>query len=174
MGRALARGALVLVTLFVVILYYVPIGHVDYAENWGEGTFGITMPQRGLTVEGVDRGSPGDRAGVRAGDVLNDNGDYEILSRIRSPYPGERETLTFERNNVTFTVTVTARSKPTFGILQRIGGILAYIPPTVFLVVAFLLVFIRPSIMSWSFYLFAVGYFGTGPAFMYWSHVLTS
>ncbi len=27
--------------------------------------------------------------------------------------------------------------------------------------------------MSWSFYVFAVGYFGTGPAFMYWSHVLS-
>jgi hypothetical protein len=57
--------------------------------------------------------------------------------------------------------------------LQRIGGVLAYIPPTVFLIVAFLLVFLRPSLMSWSFYVFAVGYFGTGPAFMYWSHVLS-
>ncbi|HEY1869020.1 MAG TPA: hypothetical protein VGG70_12050, partial [Candidatus Cybelea sp.] len=36
-----------------------------------------------------------------------------------------------------------------------------------------LLVFLRPSIMSWSFYVFAVGYFGTSPAFMYWSHVLS-
>ncbi len=50
---------------------------------------------------------------------------------------------------------------------------LAYLPPTVFLIVAFLLVFLRPSLMSWSFYLFAVGYFGTGPVFTYWSHVLS-
>ena len=57
--------------------------------------------------------------------------------------------------------------------MRRIGGVLAYVPPTVFLVVAFLLVFLRPSVMSWAFYLFAVGYFGTGPAFMYWSHVLS-
>ena len=41
------------------------------------------------------------------------------------------------------------------------------------MIVAFLLVFLRPSIMSWAFYLFAVGYFGTQPVFMYWSHVLS-
>ena len=33
--------------------------------------------------------------------------------------------------------------------------------------------FLRPSVMSWSFYVFAVGYFGTGPAYMYWSHVIS-
>jgi hypothetical protein len=27
--------------------------------------------------------------------------------------------------------------------------------------------------MSWAFYLFAVGYFGTGPAFGYWAHILS-
>jgi hypothetical protein len=27
--------------------------------------------------------------------------------------------------------------------------------------------------MSWAFYLFAVGYFGTSPVFMYWAHVLS-
>ena len=50
---------------------------------------------------------------------------------------------------------------------------LSYLPQTIFFIVAFLLVFLRPSVMSWSFYLFAVGYFGTGPVFMYWSHLLS-
>jgi hypothetical protein len=68
---------------------------------------------------------------------------------------------------------LTAVPEPSFGIAARIGGVLAYVPPTVFLIVAFLLVFLRPSIMSWAFYLFAVGYFGTAPPFMYWSHVLS-
>ncbi len=67
---------------------------------------------------------------------------------------------------------MTAAPNPAFGFWQRAFGVLAYLPPTVFLVVAFLLAFARPSIMSWAFYLFAVGYFGTQPAFMYWSHVL--
>ncbi len=160
-------------TLLVVTLFYVPIGHVDYAENWGEGTFGITLPLRTATVIGVVPGSPADRAGIRVGDRLALEGNYETPSLIRAPYAGERERLTFERGRATYTVTLTAAANRGFGVLQRIGGILAYVPPTVFLVVAFLLVFLRPSLMSWSFYVFAVGYFGTSPAFMYWSHVLS-
>ncbi|HYL27141.1 MAG TPA: hypothetical protein VEW74_04845, partial [Candidatus Nitrosotalea sp.] len=93
--------------------------------------------------------------------------------RVRAPYAGERERLTFERDRISRTVTLVAIANPDFTVWQRIGGVLAYIPPTVFLIVAFLLVFLRPSIMSWSFYLFAVGYFGTSPVFMYWSHVLS-
>ncbi len=172
MRQALSRGLLILVTLLVITIYYVPIGHVDFAENWGEGTFGLTLPPRVAIVVSVDRGSPADRAGIRAGDRLVDRGDPEIASRLRSPYPGERERLELQRGEVVYRVTLSAIPSPSYGIWQRIGGILAYIPPTVFLIVAFLLVFLRPSIMSWSFYVFAVGYFGTSPLFMYWSHVL--
>jgi len=173
MPRALSRGVLVLVTLLVAILYYVPIGHVDFAENWGEGTFGLTLPAREAVVVAVDPASSAGHAGVRRGDRLADRSNYEVASRVRAPYAGERETLTFERANTRYTVTLIAKPNRDFGVVQRIGGILAYIPPTVFLIVAFLLVFVRPSIMSWSFYVFAVGYFGTSPAFMYWSHVLS-
>jgi hypothetical protein len=169
----LARALLIIVTLLVVVIYYVPIGHVDFAENWGEGSFGIALPPQQLVVTAVEPGSVADRAGVRAGDRLVMHGNYEIPARIRSAYPGEREVLIFERGGVARTVTLTAVPDRGFSMLARTGGVLAYLPPTVFLVVAFLLVFLRPSIMSWAFYLFAVGYFGTGPAFMYWSHVLS-
>jgi hypothetical protein len=172
MRHTLARALLIFVTLVVIVIYYVPVGHVDFAENWGEGAFGINLPAQLTTVAGVDRGSPADRAGIRAGDRLIEGGNYEIAPRVRSPYPGERETLTFQRGGTLRTVTLTARPDTSFSIWRRVGGVLAYVPPTIFLVVAFLLVFLRPSIMSWAFYLFAVGYFGTGPAFMYWSHVL--
>lgn len=173
MRQALSRGVLILVTLLVAAIFYVPAGHVDFAENWGEGTFGITLQVRAPLVLSVDRGSPADRAGVRAGDLVVDDGNTEVPPRIRSPYAGETERLTFARRNARYTVTLTARPIPGFNVLQRIGGVLALIPSTVFLIVAFLLVFVRPSLMSWSFYVFAVGYFGTSPAFMYWSHVLS-
>ncbi len=173
MRIALSRGLLILVTLFVAALYYLPIGHTDFAESWGEATFGITLPARTAIITSVDRGSSADRAGIRAGDTLIDHGDPEISSRLRAPYPGDRQTITIEHGRVLHTVTLIAAPNRAFGIWQRIGGVLAYIPPTVFLVVAFLLVFLRPSIMSWSLYVFAVGYFGTSPAFMYWAHVLS-
>lgn len=172
MRLAVARVFLVVVTLLVVAIYYVPIGHVDFAENWGEGTFGVTVPPQELVVTGVDSGSAADRAGIRRGDRIAANGNYEIVPRLRSGYAGERETVTFVHGGVARTLTLTAVPKSNFSIWQRIGGVLAYVPPTVFLVVAFLLVFLRPSIMAWALYVFAVGYFGTGPVFMYWSHVL--
>ena len=171
MRQTISRGLLILVTLFVVAVYYLPIGHVDFAESWGEGTFGITIPARETVVTGVDRNSPADRAGVRVGDVLVDR-DFETAARVRSAYAGERKTLTFRRGSSTYAVTLIAGPNPGFGAWQRVGGVLAYLPPTVFLIVAFLLVFLRPSIMSWSLYVFAVGYFGTSPVFMYWAHVL--
>ena len=172
MRRNLSRGLLILVTLLVAAVYYLPIGHVDFAENWGEGTFGVTLPVRGGSLESVAPGLPADRAGVRAGDRLLYKGNPTLGSRLRAPYAGERETLTFARGATQHTVVLTAIPNSSFGLWQRLGGVLAYIPPTVFLIVAFLLVFLRPSVMSWSFYLFAVGYFGTSPVLMYWSHVL--
>ena len=172
MRLPLSRGLLGLVTLLVVIIYYMPIGHVDFAENWGEGTFGLYVAPRSTAIASVLRGSPADRAGIRVGDTLVDGGDYAVSSRIRSPYPGERETFTLRHGPLVYNVTVTAIPDRRFGIWQRIAGVLAYLPPTVFLIVAFLLVFLRPSVMSWSLYLFAVGYFGTSPSYMYWSHIL--
>ncbi len=173
MRKTLSRGLLILVTLFVVAIYYLPMGHSDFVENWGEGTFGATLLPRDVTVVSVEPGSPADRAGLRPGDRLVEDGNYQLSSRLRAAYPGERETLTFVRNGVGHIVTLIAVPKPSFGIWQRIGGILAYIPPTIFLAVAFALVFLRPSIMAWAFYVFSVGYFGTSPAFGYWSHVLS-
>jgi hypothetical protein len=161
------------VTLFVAALYYLPIGHMDFAENWGEGTFGIVLPPQSIRVIAVVPGLPGARAGVRVNDLLVDLGDYEISSLMRSPYAGEREALTFRRGRFEYTVRLTAVPVPGFTIWRRIGGVLAYIPPTVFLIVAFLLVFLRPSVMSWSLYVFAVGYFGTSPVFAYWAHLLS-
>ena len=54
-AQMLARALLILVTLFVVVIYYVPIGHVDFAESWGEGTFGIALPSQRMIVSGLSR-----------------------------------------------------------------------------------------------------------------------
>ena len=89
MRQNLSRALLIVVTLLVVAIYYLPIGHSDFVENWGEGTFGIVTAPRETVVLSVARGSPADRAGVRAGDRLLDRGDLEIQSRVRAPYAGE-------------------------------------------------------------------------------------
>jgi hypothetical protein len=173
MRKTLSRALLIVVTLVVITIYYLPVGHVDFIENWGEGAFGANTFSRSDIVASVDPGSPADRAGVRAGDRLVENGTVKTSSLLRAPYTGETENFAFIRQGHIYDVTLKAIPVAQFTIWQRIGGILAYIPPTIFLIVAFALVFLRPSIMAWSFYIFAVGYFGTSPAFDYWSHVLS-
>lgn len=172
MRKYLARAILFFVTALVVLIYYVPAGHVDYAENWGEGTFGLELRGTTPVVDVVDPGSPAERAGIRPGDRLDTFRRGSAWPRLTSPYAGETITTPVSTNGVERNVTMTAIPVAGFGIWQRIGGIVALIPATVFLIVAFALVFLRPSIMSWSFYLFAIGYFGTLPSFSYWGRVL--
>jgi hypothetical protein len=173
MRRALSHAALIAITLFVAFVYYVPIGHADFVENWGEGSYGIELPNQSGTIAGVEAGSSAARAGLRAGDYIVPDAMGMNWARARSPYPGERIALKVERQGAIRTVALTAVARRGFGIAQRIAGIVAYLPATIFLIVAIALVFLRPSIMAWSFYLFAVGYFGTAPPFMYWSHILS-
>jgi hypothetical protein len=168
-----ARTILIVVTIVVALLYYLPAGQVDFLENWGGGTYGISSRQgMNFTVRDVIPGSPAAIAGIQPGDRVVAPSRDTLWARINTPYVGDTEAVRFVRNGVGRTVMLTAVPVPGFGTPQRIGGFLALIPPTVFLIVAFMLVFLRPSIMSWSFYLFAVGYFGTLPAFGYWSHIL--
>ncbi|HEY3674982.1 MAG TPA: hypothetical protein VGK84_03245 [Candidatus Tumulicola sp.] len=173
MRKTLSRALLVVVTLLVVAIYYMPVGHVDFLENWGEGSYGATTDGRSDVIAKIAPGSPTDRAGVRAGDFLVVRDSLRASSILRAPYAGETEHFVFLRNGHEYGVTIRAVPVREFTLWNRIGGILAYIPPTVFLIVAFLLVFLRPSIMAWSLYVFAVGYFGTSPAFDYWAHVLS-
>ena len=173
MSTYIARTILIVVTLVVAIVYYTPAGQVDFLEDWGGGTYGIETTQNGdPVVQGVIPGSPADRAGIRPGDRFVHYRIGNSWARINTPYVGETRTVGIEHDGVVRAVTLTATPVPGFGLGQRIGGVLALIPPTVFLIVAFMLVFLRPSIMSWSFYLFAIGYFGTLPVLGYWSHFL--
>lgn len=170
---ALSRALLILITLVFATFFYGAAGHVDFAENWGDGSFGLTLGLRNNVVRAVRPGSPAARAGIRAGDRLVLPRDVKAWQRLRAPYAGSRTEVVVRRAGAPLRrVRLVAVPVPHFGVLQRIGGVLDLIPPTVFLLVAFALVFLRPSVMSWSFYVFSIGYFGTQPAMLYWSHVL--
>ncbi|MBC5816545.1 MAG: hypothetical protein GIW97_08395 [Candidatus Eremiobacteraeota bacterium] len=166
--RAVARAILIGVTAFVILLYYVPLGHVDYLDNWREGTYGFTLAQNSPVLEDVS--SPKLIAeGIRPGDHLAISLYSMNYSRAQFPRAGERMTLRFLTHSGVRTETLTAYRRVQFDVWTRLAGIAAILPGTVFLIVAVMLVFLRPGVMTWMFYIFAVGYFGTKPSIAYYN-----
>ncbi|MGZ3529480.1 MAG: hypothetical protein ACXVAO_17575 [Vulcanimicrobiaceae bacterium] len=171
-GKTLARTVLVIVTLFVVAVYYLPLGHYDFYENWLEGTYGADTTRSSNRVVSVDPNSPAARAGIAAGDRIGRNRFGTEWALFGFPYAGDQRSFTIVRDGVEQTVHLKAAAIPDSGLLRRLGSVLAILPATVFLIVAFLMVWARPSAMTWSFFVYAVGYFGTAPSYAYFAHVL--
>ncbi len=172
--KVLGRVVLALVTAMILAVFYPPLGHTDYAGTWGDGTYGVSLGRGfGSRVTRVESGSPAQRAGVRPGD--------RVVMKPFSPEPlflafprvGERGTFLLEHPDGTqFRVSLVAVPVPRFTNADRISGVLAIVPATIFLGIAFALVFLRPSVMTWSFFGYAAGYFSTGPSFEYFHSLL--
>jgi regulator of sigma E protease len=90
---------------------------ITFAPNLPEGAADIdTNP----LVAGIAAGSPADRAGLQANDlIVAFNGeplaDYEALQRMTRANLGEQVTLTVWRNGETFETTLTPRANPPEG-----------------------------------------------------------
>lgn len=164
----LARLILVAVTAVIIFFYYTPLGNVDFANNWRAGSFGFSM---GLFSPRISELTNPKliRAGVRTGDVLDVPQFQKSWAEAQYPRAGQTRTMTFRTARGNISETLTASGDASFDGWQRLGGILAILPATVFLVVAFMLVWARPSVMTWTFFVFAVGYFSTKPAMGYFS-----
>ncbi len=172
---ALARTVLVIITAFVVVIFYTPLGHANYVGRWGDGTYGVSGARGGsLRIVTVDPNSHAARAGVREGDTLVPGRSFSAdILEIEYPRAGDQQTFTLKHpNGHVYSVTLRAVPVPGFGDWDRISGVLGVIPATVFLIVAFALVFLRPSVMTWSFYATALGYFSTAPSFEYFHSLL--
>ncbi len=156
-----------------IVIFYGPLGHDDYTGRWGGGTYGFET-RRGVTgsnaVAGVLAGSPAQRSGVRIDDTIALRPFDQNSFRLAYPRAGDHGTFTFVRpDGSRFTVAMTAVPVPHFTAWDRLTGILAMLPPTVFLIVAFMLVYLRPNVMTWSFYAFGLGYFSTAPSYQYFA-----
>ncbi|MDQ6930134.1 MAG: GAF domain-containing protein [Candidatus Eremiobacteraeota bacterium] len=164
-GLAIARTILFVVTALVVVVYYIPLGHFDYTNNWREGTYGFGVSTAAKVTDVTNPKLIAD--GIRPGDRVLVTLYTAQSSHTLFPWPGDRITLKFATPHGVKTETLRAYQAP-FDIWTRLGGIIAIVPATVFLVVAFLLVYFRPGAMTWMFYLFAVGYFATKPSLAFW------
>ena len=173
--KAVARIVLGIITALVLVIFYVPLGHADYTGRWGDGTYGFHLAQ-GQTqddhVDAVILGSPAWRVGIRPGDELIGTPFGAEWSRAEFPRAGDRGRFAFKHGNTVIYASLVAIPEKDFALWSRVNGILAIIPATVFLVIAFVLVFARPSVMTWCFYFYAIGYFSTSPAFAYYASIL--
>ncbi|HEY5341385.1 MAG TPA: PDZ domain-containing protein [Candidatus Aquilonibacter sp.] len=175
--KLLARLVLVAITAFVVVVFYAPAGHADYTGVWQGGTYGVRGSRAGpaAAVQSVAPGSPAARAGIRPGDRL-------IIAPFSKAYPdaafpraGDRHTFELQRPDGTrYRVTMTAVPVASFTRTAQLLGVLALLPATIFLAIAFVLVFLRPSVMTWSFYAYAAGYLSTGPSFGFFHPYLST
>ena len=165
---SIGRAILFIVTALVVAVYYLPLGHTDYLNNWRTGTYGFSVAPLTNTVDSVEDANLL-RDGVRPGDHMLVTPFTRRYSRAQFPRLGEQMTLVFQTRHGLITEHLVARADPSFDLWQRLGGALAIIPATVFLIVAFMLVYARPGVMTWMFYLFAVGYFSTKPSIAYFN-----
>lgn len=164
----MARSILVLVTAVIVVLYYAPLGNVDFANNWRSGSFGFRLAPFDTVVQEVSDPQLL-RDGVRPGDRVDMRVLSQSWSRMSYPRAGTQQTFAFYTRGGTRTETLRAAADPSFDLWQRLGGLLAIVPATVFLIVGFMLVFARPNVMTWTFYVYAAGYFSTKATLGYFS-----
>ena len=172
--RNLSRFVLFILMALIIVLFYMPLGHDDFQGVWGDGTFGFTL-NRGTdpVVHDLTPGSPAALAGLHNGDKYVAKPFSYEWTQAAFPKAGDRATLHFVHpDDRPFAITVTAGPVPGFNWWSRLSGILAIIPATVFIVVAAILVFLRPSVMTWSFFAFAAGYFSTAPSFQFFHSLL--
>jgi hypothetical protein len=170
-----ARLALTTITALVIAIFYVPLGHSDYAGEWGGGTYGVASERQfSVRVDAVAPGSPADLAGVRAGDTLDVTPFSKDSAALLYPRAGNRGTFSFRRpDGRPYTVTMTAVPLTSFTRTTQVLGILAILPATIFVAIAFVLVFLRPSVMTWSFYAFATGFLSTQPSMAFYETYLS-
>jgi hypothetical protein len=161
-----AVAALVVAVFAVVLLSEVII-------VWDPGYFGeLGLSLGGLfggaTVNAVIPGSPADKAGIKVGDMVERPPalrDRLVLTGYASAQPGKRVPISIVRASHRRSLTLQARPIAPLSVFDSILFVLHHIALLVFVVVGLVLVLLRPSAMTWGFYLFAftlVVLFGTG------------
>jgi len=171
--RFAGRVVLVVVTALVIVIFYAPIGHTDFAGNWLGGTYGVRMESAvNPRVQSVTPGSPAAQAGVCSGDILQIPPFSKTFTAFAYPRAGDRAAFMLKHaDGSTYIANLTARQIPFTRGAQALG-VIAMLPSTIFVVIAFVLVFLRPSVMTWSFYAYATGFLSTTPSFAYFTPYL--
>jgi hypothetical protein len=157
-----AIAALALAALAISILSYVSV--IWNPGRYGDfglvvGDFALPADNHSWLVTSLIAGYPAERADIKLGDRVDATlswRDQMILTGQMAPHPGEQVTVQVMRGGERRALTLKAR---TLAPLPAADGILLALQITadaVFLVVGLALVLLRPSRMTWGFYLLAV------------------
>lgn len=167
-----ARAVLFVLTALVVAVFYPPLAHGDFVR-WTGGSFGLETSGGTLQVTEVTRQSPAWRAGIRPGDTLVLPALSNGFPEFTAPHAGTRVGVAFRSGDGTLhRAVMVAQAATPLSPGEWALNIATGIVVTVFLIVAVALVYLRPGIMTWSFYAFAVGYFSTAAPIQFYYSIL--
>ncbi|MDQ6933260.1 MAG: hypothetical protein M3160_08820 [Candidatus Eremiobacteraeota bacterium] len=147
------RAALVIAFSALVLATTLP--NVMLPSMTGDLGFALSPDNK---IEGIEPNSAASRAGLRAGDLI-DPSRNSVRERnlfpagVLFPNVGQRLTIYVLRNSAVRPVSVTAQENSGYYFVllaKRLTGL-------VFVVVGTMLLLMRPSRMTWGFYLYAVG-----------------
>lgn len=124
------------------------------------GLFGYGTNLDGV-VTGVDRGSPAARAGLQVGDRLDEATmtpqELEDLIQIPAVQPaGRADTFAVFHHGARRTVSLVSEPEP-MGVAEATIIVISLIAGLAFLGIGVAVVLLRPSVVSWSFYLYCLG-----------------
>ena len=122
------------------------------------GTFGFSAPNGGGRIVAVQPRSPAAKAGLHPGDRI-DIDSLGLHERRRVVYlaaapPGERLTLPVIRNGIRREVALVAVAYPRT-LVDNVTNAIETLVRFAFLAIATALVLVRPSMLTWSFFLIA-------------------
>lgn len=125
------------------------------------GEFGMILADDSSSVADVVPGSPAYRAGIRPGDKVDRPQEMRARLLLSSPWriaprPGERMTISTLRGKQHTTLALQARPLVPLSVSEKVFLLLKFLWVLIFAAVAFALVLLCPSKMTWGFYLFAL------------------
>jgi hypothetical protein len=155
-------GAFALAAVAVSILSYVTV--LWNPSHYGDvglvvGSFALPADNNSWLVTSLVPGYPAAKAGIKVGDRIDASmswRDQMILTGQVAPHPGEEVTVQVMRGGERRALTLKARPLASLSAADGILLALQIAADAVFLVVGLALVLLRPSRMTWGFYLLAV------------------
>ena len=155
-ARQLPRVRVRQITRLTVVITTLVLAFAYMAGGLGPtGDFGFDQDSR-WQITDVEPGSPADKAGIKVGDTINHNvslSDREFIGTAGiNPYVSQQLHLTIAHRGKSRAVTLVAAPQQPAAIAYIASNVVLSLGAFVFLIIAALLVLLRPSTMTWGFY----------------------